>query len=341
MLRVFGGLAPRVATLIRTRPQIVVRLINAPREAVHAIAAFLFLAPESQGADDEVAALIYDMDPRDLLRTALPTCPPSLYRALDHAGDRVHPCTFYERLGALCQSPYATALLKGNTIDDARLRFFERLAQMDPALSDIAESLDERGHLAEAADSMVALLRARGALRDDDLELPPRAGVRAITRRLRAALSRIEAPDPGFLAPPPFRFVRNTDELQRIGRTFGNCVAVPQWNAARQHVNLIQGTSAFLISDHPPMLASLHRFADRVWQVDQVLGPKNEVAPTGTHAALTRALRERGLTVVTSDPHTSLARLTDAAGRRSRLAVEFDRIVELEDYEDEEPALRP
>src|SRR4051812_3729959 len=88
-LLVFGDLAPRVAKLVRARPILIARLILAPREAVHAIGAFLHLAPEAAQADAEVAEMINDTDPRKLLRAALPGCPARLYRSLDRAGGQV------------------------------------------------------------------------------------------------------------------------------------------------------------------------------------------------------------------------------------------------------------
>jgi hypothetical protein len=324
LLLVFGDLAGRMAALVRARPILIARLIVAPREAVHAIAAFLHLAPDAGRPDEAVATAINDADPRDLLRAALPGCPARLYRALDRAGDHAHPRRFYERLGDICRGPFSDALLDSGALDDARLGFFETLSRMDPALATLAGALDGRVHLAEAADSLLALLRARGALRDDDLRLPPRAGMRAVARRLRAALARIKAPDPGFAAPAPFRLVRTTAELQNIGRAFGNCVALPDWHAARQHINMIQGTTVFLASDDPPLLASLNRFADRVWQIDQVQGPRNEPPPPGTIAALACALRACGQTVVATDPHSSLGRLAHEAARRDRRAIEVD-----------------
>src|SRR3954467_3635635 len=54
-LLVFGDLAPRVAKLVRARPILIAHLIMAPREAVHAIGAFLHLAPEAAHSDAEVA----------------------------------------------------------------------------------------------------------------------------------------------------------------------------------------------------------------------------------------------------------------------------------------------
>ena|SRR5688572_28484374 len=88
---------------------------------------------------------------------------------------------------------------------------------------------------------------------------------------------------------------------------------------------MIQGTTVFLASDDPPLLASLHRFADRVWRIEQVQGPRNEPPPPGTLAALARALRACGQTVVATDPHSSLGRLVHEAGRRDQRAVEVDQ----------------
>src|SRR3954468_19320334 len=98
MLLAFGDLAPRVAKLVRAKPILIARLILAPREAVHAIGAFLHLAPEAANSDAEVAAMINDSDPRKLLRAALPDTPKRLYRALDTAGDQVSEKRFYDRL---------------------------------------------------------------------------------------------------------------------------------------------------------------------------------------------------------------------------------------------------
>jgi hypothetical protein len=105
MLLVYGDLAPRVAALVRTRPRLVARLVVAPREAVHAIGAFLHLAPDAARPDAEVAAVIDESDLRGLLRAALPGCPPRLYRALDRVGDRVRDRRFYVNRHSVACSP--------------------------------------------------------------------------------------------------------------------------------------------------------------------------------------------------------------------------------------------
>jgi hypothetical protein len=334
LLLVFGDLAPRLAALVRARPILIARLILAPREAVHAIGIFLHLASDATKSDTEVAAILNEVDPRQLLRTALPGCPPRLYRALDRAGDRVRERRFYERLVAVCRGPFADALLANGEIDDARLAYFDSLSRMDPAMATLRSGLPENTYLAEGVDCLVALLRARGALREGDLRLPPRAGMPAVARRLRNALGRIEAPDPGFTAPVPFHFVKTTDELQRIGRTFENCVALQHWGSAKYHIGLVDGTVAFLASDDPPLLASLHRVANGVWHLEQCAGPKNASPPAGMRSALIRGLNAAGLRIVTADPQSSLGRLEQEA-RRGRRGGDIE--VDLgEEHDDED-----
>jgi hypothetical protein len=319
----FGELAPRIAALVRGRPRLLARLFTAPREHVHAIAIFLHLAPEAGRPDDEVAELILATHPRDLLHAALPIGSPLFYRALDRAGDRVRDKRFYERLGTLGVGPFAGALLKDGRIDDARLSYYEALSRMDSSLTGLQSVLDGDTYLAEAVDCLVALLRSHSALRKGDLHLPPKAGKAAVARRLRAALGRIQAPDPGFVAPSPFRLVRSSDELQHTGRTLGNCVAIPEWNAARYQIQLIQGSTVFLVADDPPLLTSLIRVADGAWYLEQLCGPKNAAPPAGVRAALIRDLTAAGQRIVMTQPDAALGRLVQE-GQRRRAAVDDD-----------------
>ena len=116
LLLVFGDLAERVAGLLRVRPGLIPRLVVAPREVIHSVGAYLYLAPEATQPDELVAAVIDDSHARDLLRAAMPDYPPRLYRALDRAGDRIREKRFFERLGALCAGPFAVALLAADEL---------------------------------------------------------------------------------------------------------------------------------------------------------------------------------------------------------------------------------
>ena len=138
LLLVFGDLAERVAGLLRVRPGLIPRLVVAPREVIHSIGAYLYLAPEATQSDEVVAAAIDNSHARDLLRAAMPDYPPRLYRALDRAGDRIRDKRFYERLGSVCAGPFTAALLSAGRIDDGRLAYYETLSRMDPSAGRIA-----------------------------------------------------------------------------------------------------------------------------------------------------------------------------------------------------------
>jgi hypothetical protein len=335
LLLIFGDLAGRVAALVRARPILVARLIVAPREAVHAIGAFLHLAPDAALPDAEVAAIINDADPRELLRAALPDCDARLYRSLDRAGDRVQSRRFYERLGHLACGPFGDVLLHTDRrLDHSRLDYYEALARMDPAVVALRAVLPESTYDVEALDALLAFLRARDALREDDLRLPPKAGLRAVVRRLQAVLARLPAPDPGFAPPANFRLVRSTGELQAIGRAYKNCVALPQFRAGQFHMRLIDGSGVYLTSDVPPLLVALHRAHGAVWVLEQMAGPKNAAPPPGARDALVRDLTAAGLRIISTDPASALSRLGDSTRRLPR----FLRPEAADDDDEEEDA---
>jgi hypothetical protein len=304
---------------VRARPILIARLIVAPREAVHAIGAFLHLVPDAARPDDEVATIINDADPRELLRAALPGCPATLYRALDRAGDRVLSRQFYQRLGELARGPFGDVLLRADRrLDASRLDYYEALRRMDPAICVLREVLPESTYDVEGVDALVAYARARGVLRNDDLRLPPKAGLRTIVRRLQTALARLPAPDPGFAPPAGFRFLRSTTELQAVGRAFGNCVALPTYQAGQHHMHLIDGTSVYLASEAPQLLVALRRVHANVWYLEQMTGPRNASPPSGARESLVQNLMEMGLRITATDPASALSRLSGHTRRVPR-----------------------
>jgi hypothetical protein len=310
-------------------------LIVAPREAVHAVGAFLHLAPDAARPDADVAASISDSDPRELLRAALPGCPPTLYRALDRAGDRVHGQQFYRRLGEVARGPFCDVLLRDDgRLDHSRLAYCEALGRMDPAIGAPRGVLPESTYDAEALNALLAYLRSHDALRDEDLRLPPNAGMRAVVRRLQAALARLPAPNPGFAPPPGFRFLLSTAELQALGRAFRNCVALPQWQAGQHYLHLIDGTGVYLASEAPPLLVSLRRVRAGLWHLEQMAGPKNAPPPAGAKEALLRDLTAAGLRIVATDPASALSRL-GGTRRVLRLAADAEDDGDEEDGDDE------
>jgi hypothetical protein len=324
LLRVFGDdLAHRVASLIRSRPILIARLITAPPEAIHSIGAYLHMSPDAAKPDAVMADIITNTPPRDLLAAALPGCPAKLYRALARAGDRVRSREFYERLGSMARSAIGDGLLDSGDLDECRLGFYETLLRMDPLIASLRNALGEIAYHAEGMDSLVTFLRAHNALHEDDFRLPARAGMPALARRLQRALGRIPAPDPGFAPPAGYRLLTTTDELQAVGRLFRNCVAMPNYNAPDFHFRLLKGTAVFLVSDDPPVLVALRQVGGGLWVVEQIAGPKNAAPPVGTGAALHRNLASAGVRIVSTDPQAAYSRL-DSQSRQRRRVVDDD-----------------
>jgi hypothetical protein len=155
LLLVFGSLADRMAAILAGRPGLTSRIAFAPPEAIHAIAIFLYFAPEADRSDAEVGDLIEQSDPRELMRMAWPDCPARLYRALDRVGRSVRERSYYVRLGAVCRGPYGTAFLDGD-LNDTRLDFYEAIQTMDPLIVDLRGALPEMRHVANAVDTLIA-----------------------------------------------------------------------------------------------------------------------------------------------------------------------------------------
>ena len=200
LLLVFGSLADRVAEILRARPSLTARVTFAPPEAIHAIAAFLYLAPEAAGCDAEVGNLIEQSDPRELLGKASPDCPARLYRALDRAGTSVRSRSYYVRLDAVCRGPFGSAFLDGD-LNDTRLDFYDALNTMDPLVANVHVALPQTRHLANAVDTLVVLLRSYGVIGACDFNLPKNARIGAVLRRLLRGLYAVRAPQPPFTAP--------------------------------------------------------------------------------------------------------------------------------------------
>ena len=224
LLLVFGSLADRVEEFQRARPSLTARITFAPPEAIHAVAAFLYLAPEAGGSDAEVGSLIEQSDLRELLRKAIPDCPARLYRALDRAGTAVRSRSYYVRLDAVCRGPFRSAFLDGD-LNDTPLDFYDALETMDPIVANLHVALPETRHLANAVDTLVTLLRSYGAIGACDFNLPKNARIGAVLRRLLRGLYAVRAPQPPFAVPATLRLVETIGELQEIGRRFKNCLA--------------------------------------------------------------------------------------------------------------------
>ena len=314
---IFGPLADRVAGLLRSRPSLTAKITFAPREAIHSIAAFLYLAPEADDADAEVARLIDASDPRELLAKAIPDCPARLYRALDTAGNKVQPMSFYQRLGSACSGPFVTELLNGK-LSDERLGFYEAIQTMDPLVANLRTAMPETQHVAEAVNTLISLIRSHDALGECDMTLPKNARTNALLRRLMRGVDAIRAPEPPFIPPSSLRFVGSIGELRQIGRKFENCLACMDHYAMKLWFSLADGSVVFLVRDEPPLLIALRQVGRNVWHIEEVNGPKGRSPTIMAGKAVEAALKEAGVNLVTMDPLQALWKLQEIAKRRPK-----------------------
>jgi hypothetical protein len=324
---VFGDLAPRVTALIRIRPRLLNALGFAPCRHIHAIAAFLYLAADAGRPDHEVAAMLEESDPRDLLRKALPDAPLRLYRALDRAGDRVHQRSYYERLGRLCAGPLAEQVLAAKPLNDSVLSRAETLLNADPALLQIS-SLISRPYEVEALDIMLTFLRAHGVFSDSDLQQPKGSKIAAVVRRLQASLDKIKAPPAGFSLPAPFRIVESVGELREIGTILQNCVSdgdggIGHW------MRLADGSVVYISNESASILVALHRVGPGLWYRDEGRGFRNACIDDDLDSLLTASLQHAGVRLVSERPSDAfqtfnaangLATLEDEIGEDLRVA---------------------
>jgi hypothetical protein len=239
---------------------------------------------------------------------------------LARAGDRVRSREFYEGLGSISRTALGDGLLESGALDEHRLAFYHALSKMDPLIAPMRGVLGGSAYHAEGINSLIAFLRAHSVLNEEEFRLPARAGMASLARRIQRALGRIPAPDPGFTPPPPFRIVASTEELQSIGKKFGNCVAIPNYNAIEFHFRLVNGSGVFLVSDDHALLVALRRAGGGLWVLEQMAGPKNRAPTKDTQAKLLRDLADIGLKLVSTDPQAAYSRLHHEVRSRRTLA---------------------
>jgi len=333
LLLAFGTLANRMARILAGRHGLTSRIVYAPPEAIHAIAAYLHLAPEADRSDAEVGDLIDQSDPRQLLKLAIPDCPARLYRALGRAGSCVRDRSYYLRLDAVCRGPFGMAFLDGD-LNDTRLDYYEAIGTMDPLVVNLHTALPEVRHIAGAVDTLVALLRGYGAIGQCDLDLPKNARTGAVLRRLLRGLYAVRAPEPPFTVPTPLRFVATIGELRDIGRKFSNCLANVILYGTNHWFDLANGTAIYLITEQPPLLLiALRRIGPSLWHVEQMTGPKNAPLSLVLRQAMEQKLRDAGIGLVAVSPGYAISDLDRAARQPKRDAL--DNVDDLDDMLDD------
>ena len=330
LLLVFGPLAGRVAGLVRVCPDILPRIVLAPRRAIHSIATFLYFAPEASLPDDDVADVIATRHPRDLLRAAFPNAPARLYRTLEKCGDRVHQQFFYFRLVSLSVTAVAEDVFACRHIDERQITIFEKWNDLDPVVQSCRGALGGVGYRGDALDLLVRFARAHRVLKAGDLAPPEGAGLRAVVKRILKMIDRIQV-SPPFTLPPPLRVITSLGELRKTGFQFRNCLR----NPTEQWFEFTEGRLTFVVSNAPRLIASMRQVAPDAWLVENVAGENNAYVDRTSKELLAAAIRRAGVRLWDESPYDAIRVLFNDLARGAPGDFVDDDVRELESALDE------
>jgi hypothetical protein len=308
-LRAFGPHAPRIARFLQYQPALGARLLCAPLRALHAVGVYLHLVETA--TDEEVARRLVEVGPRELLRFALPTAHPALYRVLDRCGDVVRSAQFYKALAEASAGPFAKVIFAtAKTIDDAFLRHLAALSRGDEVIRALPTRLLADVSAVEAATSLIALLRGYGTDAESALAgLPAKAGAAGVRRRLLKMLADLTAPPVPTPLPPGMTRITSVRELREVGCKLDLCVQKAMNGGADYWLRLVSGESIFAVLDEPAALAELRAVAPGVWRLMDVREKSNRIISQARRRALFGDLAEAGWKIVPVDPVHALMTL--------------------------------
>lgn len=223
-LKNWGSLAHRVAKLARLHPQLGMRLLCAPPEAMHSLAAFL----QTHGEEDDItnAQVVFDTAPKKLLPLSFDEPAKLLFSCLKKCEPIAHTMAFYNTINGILKSDAGTELMRCTKIDIPVLRFFTlaRRREFDPLVIAAHLLLKHKIDHATAMHDLLQTLRALGVLGDNETECKAlRRAKKSIFHYVDARLNRTVSPLVLNL-PRPLIHVNRGKDLTRLALEFGNCL---------------------------------------------------------------------------------------------------------------------
>ncbi len=269
LVTVWGTLAPDVASMIVTNPDLGRRLSLAPAWVIHATAAFIQAMLADDQSPSEIAGNIANRRPRDLLLHALPNAHPRIISALKRVGDTVRDLDFYRRLNELLHGDASKVVIEATTITSGLLDVAGMIAA-DPVLLAAYRAIDESDTDARSLAEVLRYLRSM-QLANSIEALPIGAGWQAIVRRCQADLAHAEAPPAPFGAPAGWTVVKTLGQLFAIGERMENCVGGLKFGGDHHLIDLITGRSVYMATkDGPPVLAAIRNIGPSMWTFGEV-----------------------------------------------------------------------
>lgn len=320
MLRAWGPLAERMATLVREHPPLLRRVVFAPRRALHAYAAFLHHGPVDM-TPAEVAVHLETTHPRALLEQALPGCD-KLYPALDRAGERALLKGGYTLFAQVATGPFASEFLASETLNAKAAAFYNLLLRLHPAVSRFRRALCHDPDKAEALDQVLVLLESQNLLDlADPLSQQVERQPEALSKLLHYWLGGLRAPSVGLTPPEGMRWVEDVKEVRALGSRLENCLVSFATSWDDDWLGFLTGTTVYLAGDDPTVAAQLTR-AGTVWWIEQVKGPKNEAVPPLVHERLQDWAQKSGFVLLSASPHRLVMSLKGSCWMDDELPIQ-------------------
>lgn len=311
MLRVWKRLAPTMARLIRSKPDLAGRICMAPENAIHSIAAFLQHRAGTED-DDLLAHDIATREARDLLAEAVSDAHPRLYGLLRRIGPTTKSLNFYLDLNHELGQPAADILLEAPSISLRTIRI-ARQVRADPVLLAARHAIGEDDILLRHLASAFGLLRSLGVANHIE-RLPRGSGIPSAVRRIKLDFVQATAPAIPFELPPNWQSVRDVGQLIKIGEKLQNCLGHWAGDGARHVRAYLSGSSVFLTyTDSVTVLVSLDRLGQKLWSLGEFDSNSSTEDDCGIRQRLLNELRDclvqTGDVLLVVDPFRSIVEL--------------------------------
>ncbi|WP_159351358.1 hypothetical protein [Roseomonas harenae] len=234
--------------------------------------------------------------PRDLLRRAMPTGAPTLYKLLGRASVPAWSLQQYRDLDVVSRSTTAAMLLEASRVTPDLVDQGVALMRADPIVWNARKAFPHAYEQTQLA-AAVEVLRSLGVLRDL-ADLPPEAGRKAVYRRVKADLARARCPADMFPVLEGWARIKTVGDLWALGERLSICLRPRRWGSHEYVVGLVNGDMAFLHHAEVDAVAQVEHVTGNLWTIRQVSGHRNRSVPRDVVVRLEAALRAAGFVLI-------------------------------------------
>lgn len=298
LLGPLGPLAADYAEFIRHYPLLLTRLFGSSVEHFHVLAV---AGHTLTGTSHSVAKKLYETEPRQLLREAIPDHAPELMAALRQMGPVMHALDHYRRTDTLLKTGAARQLLRVAQADPAGMTHelldrFDVIAESDPLVTAAAHAVRSVEE-ALAFHTWVLVLRGYKLLFDEREEARSLSQIArgGIASWIGKRLARGTTPCIGFHDTSELSMVRDLRQLKTLGNAMQNCLR----SDVDYHLRVLSGDLAIFhyVGSGGPVAISLCRLAPGVYAVEEMAAKANDDVPSDVAERLPALLCQGGIVI--------------------------------------------